>query len=144
MQSRVLAHLRFTAVALVFCAGALKLVDLPAFAQALLTWVYLPRSGIPFIALGVATLELLLSSLWLFGIARRTALTGIVAMLMLFTAAYSVHAILAHAPDCGCFGVASEYLDSRRNAIIVLLRNVVLLACLLSASMQERRSDDQT
>ena len=117
---------------LVGLAGALKLADLPTFWESLEGWSLLPGwARVAAIGLvPVAEVALLLA--WLFNVGRRGVLWSSLGLLLAFSAVYAWHAVVARPPSCGCFGVLARALEARETAVMVLVRNGVLAACLVS------------
>lgn len=119
-----------------FIAGIAKIIDVPEFARALLTWKYIPRGLVMPLAYGVPLSELGLGLLWFLRLGRRTAVLGAGMLLIVFTATYLYHTLdPGLPPDCGCLGRIIQY-EAQQSAIGgLVLRNGGLLALLVSGAL---------
>jgi hypothetical protein len=115
------------AVVVLFVAGAAKLLDVSAFEGVLKTWSLVPEIAIPVLAVVVPSVELALSVWWFAGVGRRWAGLLVVVLLLAFTVAYGVQATWADAPECGCFGAIAVFKSGQRQAVVLVLRNGLLI-----------------
>lgn len=97
-------------------SGALKLLDLSEFSQALQTWSLLPGGLRPLVT-GLVPIAEVGVCIAAFGAGNlRLALGAGIGLLLLFFAAYGTQAYLAQAPTCGCVGKIREFHDFRLSA----------------------------
>lgn len=125
-------------------AGAAKLHDVPAFAQALATWEWLPIGFVQLLAIIVPTLEVLIAGCWILRIWRPLALRAAFALLAAFTGFYALHLATAEPPDCGCLGRLLAHSDSLSSAWWVLVRNSLLMGVLAFALIRTRATGRAT
>lgn len=131
-RSRLWALLAWLPVLVIGMAGVAKLLDLPAFGQAVRTWVLIPKSLQSVISVAIPIYEVAVAGLWMIGVRRRAVEWGIVAFLFLVTIAYVWHWYAApQPPACGCFG-AGKVSDGRGGELAwVLIRNTLLISMLM-------------
>lgn len=114
---------------LVLLAAAVpKLMDPPAFAQALHGFNLLPPWALGPLALTLPWLELLVAVGLLAGLARRSAALIALALMLTFIGALGWNLRQSHAVDCGCFGKAApKTTEARfRDMKLSLARNLAL------------------
>ena len=127
-------------VLLVLASTALlKFADLNTFRAALQSWTLLPPIARDILGIGVPAAELTLAGLWFSGIAPRPARAGAALFLLIATGAYAAHALLSHAPDCGCWGLIAKARADRADALALVARNTCLLALLGVSRLADRR-----
>ncbi|MCL4221518.1 MAG: hypothetical protein KJZ65_09105 [Phycisphaerales bacterium] len=112
-------------------AGIVKLFDVPAFAEALLTWRYIPSAAILPLAYAVPLVELTVRMLWFLRLGERAAVCGGGVLLLLFTATYLFQTRdLGPPPDCGCQGKVIRYEAQQAAISGLVMRNGSLLVLL--------------
>jgi uncharacterized membrane protein YphA (DoxX/SURF4 family) len=119
----VLIGVRILWGSLFIFSGILKVVDLETFRRALDAFAILPPSTLTIAALSISLLECILGALVVAGIRPREAATGLLFLLIVFTAVVALKIAEGTAIQCGCFGS----LDSSPIGIWTLVRNLVLL-----------------
>jgi uncharacterized membrane protein YphA (DoxX/SURF4 family) len=128
---------------LIFIAAAIpKIVDPPAFAQMIYNYRILPGELVNISALGLPWLELLIGIALVFGIWRRTALTLIGAMLVVFIVAIAINIGRGNIIDCGCLSVAAATRSVEQRLIDmawVIVRDLGMLAMVVQIMMGMRR-----
>lgn len=120
-------------MAVLLIAGVSKALDVPPFAASLAEWRFLPRALVPSIAYSVPSAELLIACCWFLGMHRRFQPLAAGALLIAFTAVYTLHLAFTQPPPCACFGQILRVEGSLENAWNVVLRNTILLALLAPA-----------
>jgi putative oxidoreductase len=128
---------------LIFIAAAIpKIVDPPAFAQMIYNYRILPGELVNISALGLPWLELLIGIALVFGIWRRTALTLVGAMLVIFVVAIAINIGRGNIIDCGCLAVAAATKSVEQRLIDmawVIVRDLGMLAMVVQIMMGMRR-----
>src|SRR5688572_2743231 len=120
-------------------SGLSKLADIDAFAAALRDWRLLPADAVWPLTFAVPLAEVVVAGTWLLGVERHESRRMAVLMLVLYTVAYGIE-VVAHGPvPCGCLGALAIWEEAERNAVAVVLRNVVLLAMLLGGAHLSNR-----
>ncbi len=116
-------------------ASVAKLYDLPAFADSLATWRYVPRSLITPIAFGLPLVELTLALFWFLRLSPRVAVVGIALLLVTFTGFYLYQTRdTGPPPDCGCLGKILRY-EAQQSAIFGLVaRNTTLFVLIVAGA----------
>lgn len=117
------------------CAGILKAIDVPHFADTLATWRYIPQSLVPLLAYLVPMLEIALALSWFLRLYPRVAVIGVQSLLVLFSTVYLFHTRdPGPPPDCGCLGRIVRY-ELQQSAILSLAgRNAGLFLMLLAGA----------
>ncbi|GJQ29850.1 MAG: hypothetical protein HBSAPP03_17340 [Phycisphaerae bacterium] len=133
---RIGAHAVFV---MLLIAGFLKAIDLPGFMAGLQGWSLIPRWSYVPIALGVPTLEIMASALWLLAIHRAWALRLSLGLLTTMTLALCVQYVMAPPPSCHCFGALRVFEQSRLEAVWAAVRNLTMIAVLLPAFARLRK-----
>ncbi len=119
-------------------AGVSKLLDVPAFEDALKTWQFVPSAFARPAALIVPLVEVLSAGAWLL---RLWPLPGIIAtggLLVVFSSFRGVHLVFAEPPKCGCFGPIQQFYAGLGEAEVVLVRNGVLTGLLILGVLLRR------
>lgn len=111
-------------------AGVLKAYDAATFAESLATWQLLPQGARPALAVVVPAAEIGLALAWFINLGRLVPLIGALLLLIAFTGAYVVHLLFVDQPLCGCLGVIAALQDARVERVVLLSRNLAMLACL--------------
>lgn len=128
----VQAGARFGALAVaavVLLAGVLKLADLSEFERSLGTWNLFESPWLRGAALvGVPGFEVIVGGSVLFSGAKGRAAVALVVLISLVTVAYGWEVATGKPPDCGCWGAFSRFVSHRQAALMVLVRNGVMLA----------------
>lgn len=126
---------------IILVAGISKLSDLPMFAHAVATWALIPDRLEPAITTLVPVIEVALAGCWLVGLRRPLAHVGMLALTVVFTAAYVVQWTLSEPPKCGCFGKLTWHAHVLEHAPFVVARNaLIILALAMSVVSVRRRS----
>lgn len=126
------------AVGVIGAAGVLKLLDAQSFFDSLQSWELLPKAVLPLIAIVIPAAEVLVAGWW-FATGSRRALFVAMALLVMFTAAFGAHWIVAQPPECECFGRIMSFEQSREGAAFAMARNGVLLG-MMSVGLMVRRN----
>ena len=123
--------------AVLLWAALPKLLDPPAFAQALHGFDLLPEPTLSPLALVLPWLECGVGLGLIFGVARRSAALVALGLLLTFSGALAWNLAKGHAVDCGCFGASAlksteeRFLGMKqglaRNAVLALLALMVIL-----------------
>ena len=130
------------AVMITVCAaGALKLVDLESFEDALDSWVLVPRALRQLAVFGVPTAEVFIGMSWFFGPGRAWVLWLGVALLTLFAVVYGVHVLTVGPPKCECFGKILQYRSFQTSARWIVVRDALLCLPLLVTLSGARHRD---
>ncbi|MEL6329117.1 MAG: MauE/DoxX family redox-associated membrane protein [Planctomycetota bacterium] len=108
--------------------GLAKLIDAPAFLDALRTWTLVPVAVLPSLSIAIPLIELVLAGSWLLGLARRPAGVGALVMMSVFTLTYTAHVIFTSAPDCGCFAKLASHESNEQSWQSTIARNLAFIA----------------
>lgn len=110
-------------------AAALKLADVPGFAESLRTWTFFSDQAIRnATAIFVPSYELALGLTWwaLPSGKKKLAAACMSYTLLLFAAVFSADAWTGGKPSCSCFGVILARAEMRDQVLWVMLRNATL------------------
>lgn len=124
---------------LVLAAALLKLSDVSAFEVSLRTWALLPTVAIPWLAVGVPAVELLVTGMWFLGVHRSAAATACLCMVLCFSAVFVLHLLVAEPPDCGRLGLLSRYQSQEAAATSLLLRDFALFSATVAGMFLRAR-----
>ena len=115
-------------------AGAVKLLDINAFARTIDQYDMLPAALIPVAAIGLPSLEVLAGLGLIFDITG--SLSVISAMLTLFIIILSYGIVNNMDVDCGCF--TPDEAASRGNLKQALLRDLIMIAAIIFLFISRR------
>jgi prepilin-type N-terminal cleavage/methylation domain-containing protein len=115
---------------LLLMAAFLKLLGIREFAADLRTWTVIPAALHAPLSLGIPLVEGGAALAWFFGLAHQAALVTSIALMVSFTAAYALQAILVGPPRCGCFGAVFRHEQTIELAWLLVARNTALMATL--------------
>jgi uncharacterized membrane protein YphA (DoxX/SURF4 family) len=118
---------RFGLAALFIYGGVIKLYDPKSFAHIISAYDVVPESLLPFIAVGLPTLETLAGLALLFDI--RGSLAVISGLLVLFVAVLGYGILQNLDVDCGCFG--AEDLARQDSLRLAFYRDLFLAGIIL-------------
>lgn len=122
-------------IAVLFLVASLgKFIALDDFYASLGSWALLPDAMVPLIAVVVPSAELILSLLFVLGISRRLAASGMIVLLVAFSLVYGVHMLVADPPDCDCLGKWAAFKSLQQDGWFIIIRNCILIL-LASAGM---------
>lgn len=131
------------AMSVMLLLGVAKLLDLPAFADALRTWNVIPERAVAPLCISIPVFEVLVGLSWILGMCRERALAGAFCFLMVVTLAYLGQRFLSAPPRCGCAGVVSRYWSEIDSTSVVVIRNTLMLGAFgarMLAGRKPRRS----
>jgi hypothetical protein len=145
MSRRVLIP-RFADVAasVVLIAGIAKIVDLEVFARSLQEWSIVGTRAKAFIVLVVPLLEITCSLVLLLRIHRAIGGALLACLLIGFSSVYSFEWFRSKPPTCHCMGALQHYLGSSQIAQNVLIRNIVLVACVVAGCWSDWKKSWKT
>ncbi|MBL8762109.1 MAG: prepilin-type N-terminal cleavage/methylation domain-containing protein [Phycisphaerae bacterium] len=127
MLNRIAKFASGLAMSVLLLLGIAKLVDLPAFADALRTWNAIPEWAVAPLCIAVPVFEVLIALSWILGMCRRWAIAIAFCFLMIVTLAYLGQRFLSDPPRCGCAGVVSRYWSEIDSTVVVVTRNALML-----------------
>jgi uncharacterized membrane protein YphA (DoxX/SURF4 family) len=114
---------RFSIAAVFIYAGFVKLIDPRAFARVISHYEMVPESLLPFVAIGLPTLEFFAGLGLVFNI--RGSLSVIIILLMMFGIVLGYGIFNDLNIDCGCF--SSEELSQQENLKLAFYRDLILI-----------------
>jgi len=126
----VLAHL---GMAVMIVAGMNKALSFGSFVASLSSWTIIPEGFVGVIAPAVVGGELVLGGMWFAGICRLAAARLALIVILVFTSAYLYQYVIAGPPQCECLGRLLSFQIESNQVPLVVLRNVLLTACLIAA-----------
>ncbi|MBX3381482.1 MAG: hypothetical protein KF805_15410 [Phycisphaeraceae bacterium] len=109
-------------------AGTAKLVGFPDFAASVRTWTMLPAWAQTVVVVVIPPLELGMGTALLIQPRSVALLAGFTAVMLAFTAAYSIQLFGFAKPDCGCLGLLAAYSKSLSESPFIIGRNLALAA----------------
>lgn len=116
-------------------AGASKLMDMRTFMYDIENYRLLPKTLLPFIAIGMPAIEIIAGFCLLLGLWMEGALTIITALIIVFIAAITAAVWRGLDINCGCFGTS----DAEQVGWTVLLRDYVLLLFVIPLWLTKER-----
>ena len=130
-MQRFLAHF---GMAVLLVAGVSKALSFGSFTASLGSWEIIPEAAIGIVAMLVVAGELLLGGMWFAGVRRRAIAWAATGMIALFTGAYLYQFLIYGPPRCECLGKLLAFRMESKQVPLVVLRNVLLLACMIAAT----------
>jgi hypothetical protein len=122
--------LRLIVFTTILIAAGFKLLELDHFTRELAAWHIIPSGLAPWLAIVAVSAEISLPLLWLIRPSRSWPTIAAIAMLAMFTIAFSVESAIASPPNCACFGRILAYEQHRSGLAPLLVRNGALIAAL--------------
>jgi prepilin-type N-terminal cleavage/methylation domain-containing protein len=129
-------------VTLIALAGVLKLADLPGFEDVVRGWKIVPSLLAPAVAIVLPVVEIWIGGSWLLGVRRAQMAWAAVLLLIAVSTVFIVQVSMYGNTNCGCFGLLTRRFHETERAQAVLLRNVALIAAIVTGiGIQRRRAD---
>jgi hypothetical protein len=134
MKSRPLLGLP---MAVVLLMGLGKAADLPMFVDALGTWKLIPRSVIPWIALLLPPIEIVIAGCWFLGMCRTRMEFAAILVVSVLTGLYLWQLVEHGPPVCGCAGKIGG--RTMEHPAAVLGRNAFVVGSLALGHLRSSR-----
>lgn len=113
-------------MAVLAVAGASKLLDLPAFSAALLTWGLFSKGVIVVLTIAVPSIEICIVAAWLARVRPFTLVVVAMVVVAGFSMAYSWAWLEGFRPDCGCLGKMLAMESAKHQVWPAVIRNMIL------------------
>ena len=125
--NRTIALLRILLGAMFLYSGYFKVLDFASFARTIDLYGLVPGVIIPYVALTIPVLELILGLLLVSGYQVRPAAFISLLMMLVFSAAISINLAWGKTFDCGCFELG-RFGISENISYRLVLRDLVMAA----------------
>lgn len=130
-RTKVGASLLAVVVAFLAWAAISKIIEPQEFKRSVLTWKLLPARFSEAVTVIVPAAELTVAGLWIGFGKRRAAWILALALIVVYSLAFTAHLMMDAAPTCQCAGLIDRFFSQRSTAEYVLARNGVLLVLLI-------------
>lgn len=136
--SRTIFAIQLIVFTTILIAAGFKLIAMDYFTRELAGWHIIPSGLAPWLAILAVSAEISLPLLWLIRPSRSWPTIAAIAMLAMFTIAFSVESAIASPPNCACFGRILAYEQHRSGLAPLLVRNGALIAALTASLVLPR------
>lgn len=127
--NRLVALLRIIMGMLFLFSGIFKVIDLAAFGKVIIRYDIIPEITVPYIAVVLPFLELVVGLFLIFGFRIKSASLISIALITLFTVVIAINVIRGVSFDCGCFEL-SRFGINEDISVTLIIRDIVFLILL--------------
>lgn len=128
--NRLVALLRIAMGMLFIFSGIFKVIDLDAFGKVIIRYNILPEIIIPYVAIVLPFLELIVGLFLILGFRIKSASLISAALIALFTVVIAINVARGVSFDCGCFEL-SRFGINEDISFTLILRDIAFLILLL-------------
>jgi putative oxidoreductase len=128
--NRLVAFFRIIMGMLFIFSGIFKVIDLHAFGTVIMKYNIIPEITVPYAAILLPFLELIVGLFLVTGFRIKTASLISMALMILFSVVISVNVIKGESFDCGCFEL-SRFGINEDISVRLIVRDMIFLIILI-------------